>query len=52
MTEKCSDAEKELAIANATFTRVVTLASPIFGRGIDFICRDRNIDKNGGVHVI
>jgi preprotein translocase subunit SecA len=31
---------------------MITLATSIFGRGVDFICRDKRVEDNGGVHVI
>ena len=44
--------EKETIIRRATTRGQITFLTKIFGRGIDFICRDANVNSNGGVHVI
>ncbi len=44
--------EKEEIVTNATYPRSVTFATPNFGRGTDFICRDIEVEMNGGLHVI
>jgi preprotein translocase subunit SecA len=30
----------------------VTLLTRVFGRGLDFVCRDRELLANGGIHVL
>jgi len=53
LTEKISsNEEKEKIVSHATYPRSVTFATPIFGRGTDFICRDLEVEMNGGLHVI
>ncbi|CAL6013582.1 Conserved_hypothetical protein [Hexamita inflata] len=51
-TEKISPIEKEGVVRQAVTQNTVTLITREFGRGTDFICHDRTIDDNGGVHVI
>jgi preprotein translocase subunit SecA len=52
LTEHNDDSEKEDRVTKATYAKMVTLSTPSFGRGTDFICRDPQVEKNGGVHVI
>jgi preprotein translocase subunit SecA len=44
--------EKEKMVGQATHAKSVTFATPGFGRGTDFICRDPEVEYNGGIHVI
>ena len=44
--------EKIKSIDRATRQMVITFATASFGRGIDFICRDKVVELNNGVHVI
>lgn len=39
-------------VVTATYPDRITLATRAFGRGTDFSCRDREVEENGGVHVI
>eukprot|EP01041_Mallomonas_annulata_P001680 gene1680-3252_t len=39
-------------VNKATSLRTVTLFPKVFGRGLDFVCRDNAVDDAGGVHVI
>ncbi len=52
MTEKLSNNEKEEIVNHATYPLSVTFATPGFGRGTDFICRDQEVELSGGLHVI
>ena len=52
LTEMVPDEEKEAIISQATFEYKITLMTRRFGRGIDFICRDAALVRNGGVHII
>jgi len=36
----------------ATRSNKVTLFPKVFGRGLDFVCLDKKVNGNGGVHVI
>ena len=44
--------DKLIRIRKATRSSQVTLLTREFGRGIDFLCLDKNTVKAGGVHVI
>ncbi len=44
--------EKEKMVSHATYPKSITFATPSFGRGTDFICRDPEVEYNGGIHVI
>ncbi len=50
--EKLNDYEKRSVIEKATYPNKITLATKVFGRGTDFICRDKGVEAAGGVHVI
>jgi preprotein translocase subunit SecA len=39
-------------VTKATYSKMITLSTSSFGRGTDFICRDKEVETNGGVHVI
>ncbi len=53
MNEKIEDLnEKEKIVFLATQPGSITLATPSFGRGTDFICRNKEVEANGGLHVI
>jgi len=39
-------------VSKATNSKEVTLFPKVFGRGLDFVSRDRTVNSNGGVHVI
>jgi preprotein translocase subunit SecA len=53
LTEKIEDLnEKERIIFYATQPESITLATPNFGRGTDFICRNEEVENNYGLHVI
>ena len=54
ITEEISSSpkEKEMFIKRATSCGQITFLTRAFGRGTDFVCRDRNVISNGGVHVI
>lgn len=44
--------DRTQVVENATQPRIVTLTTRSFGRGTDFICRNRDVEKNGGLHVV
>ena len=52
LPEHNDDREKESIVSKATVAKMVTLSTKSFGRGTDFICRDPEVENNGGVHVI
>ncbi|CAL6092090.1 Helicase_conserved domain containing protein [Hexamita inflata] len=52
LTEKISPVEKEGVVRQAVTQNTVTLITREFGRGTDFVCYDKIIDGQGGVHVI
>jgi preprotein translocase subunit SecA len=53
LTEKIEDLnEKERIVFLATQPASITLSTPNFGRGTDFICRNKEVEANGGLHVI
>jgi len=39
-------------VRGATRSKKVTLFPKVFGRGLDFVCLDKKVNGNGGVHVI
>ena len=41
-----------MLIKRTTSCGQITFVTKVFGRGTDFVCRDRNVISNGGVHVI
>ena len=47
-----SNEDKERKIRYATTSGMVTLMTRDFARGCDFICNDKIVNKNGGIHVI
>ncbi|XP_047141208.2 protein translocase subunit SecA isoform X2 [Hydra vulgaris] len=54
ITEEVSKSpkEKEMLIKRATISGQITFLTRAFGRGTDFVCNDRNVVTNGGVHVV
>ena len=52
LEESLSNEEKKSIITTATYKGRVTLATRKFGRGTDFICKDKSVLEAGGVHVI
>ncbi|KAL4456870.1 hypothetical protein ABPG74_014508 [Tetrahymena malaccensis] len=48
----CTQKEKSLLIKRATQSGQISFLTASFGRGTDFICRDQQVLKNGGVHII
>ncbi|CAL6013590.1 Helicase-related_protein [Hexamita inflata] len=52
LTENNSAADKESIVKNSVQPETISLFTREFGRGTDFICYDKNIDRLGGVHVI
>eukprot|EP01041_Mallomonas_annulata_P003358 gene3358-6649_t len=50
VTEKTSNVA--FYVTKATSLGTVTLFPKVFGRGLDFVCRDVAVDAAGGVHVI
>jgi preprotein translocase subunit SecA len=52
ITEELTQGEKETKIRRATTSGQVSLLTRVFGRGIDFICRDATVIANNGVHVL
>lgn len=52
LNEKVRNEEKENLVQRATYSRQVTFATREFGRGTDFICRDRKVEEAGGIHII
>jgi hypothetical protein len=51
-TEGLNNKEKKTKIGNSTLSGSVSLLTASYGRGTDFICRDKRVKKNHGVHVI
>jgi len=39
-------------VSKASNAREVTFFPKVFGRGLDFVSRDQNVNKAGGIHVI
>jgi preprotein translocase subunit SecA len=52
LDERVDNANKESFVKKATDRNMITLATCAFGRGIDFICKDRTVEANGGVHIL
>eukprot|EP01041_Mallomonas_annulata_P001955 gene1955-3795_t len=56
VTEKTDNVEyyvnKATSLNKTTALGTVTLFPKVFGRGLDFVCRDNAVDDAGGVHVI
>ncbi|CAF3975850.1 unnamed protein product [Rotaria sordida] len=52
ITERVSAKERETFIKRAATYGKVTLLTRTFGRGTDFICRNRQVLANGGIHVL
>jgi hypothetical protein len=52
LTENIPENERAAIIARATAQYKTTLMTRLYGRGIDFICRDTALVANGGVHII
>ncbi|RNA15556.1 helicase carboxy-terminal domain [Brachionus plicatilis] len=52
LSEDVSINERKYFIKKATTNGKITLLTRSFGRGIDFICNNKSILTNGGVHVI
>lgn len=52
LTEDTSSADKEFIISKAATAGQITLCTSVFGRGTDFFCKDEQVEKNGGVHII
>lgn len=52
LTERLTGDEKNRFVGQATYPGKITLSTPSFVRGTDFVCRDKTVEANGGVHVI
>lgn len=52
ITEKISTTDRDLYIRRSTTEGRVTLLTKTFGRGTDFMCRNKQVLANGGVHVL
>jgi len=52
LTEELPSSEKLQIIKAATFSNRITLITKSFGRGTDFICQDKRVIKQDGVHVL
>ena len=52
LTEMVSNKEKTAIVSRATSQRKITLMTRLYGRGIDFICREKALIDSGGVHII
>ena len=50
--KELTSAEIKQLVTLATLSGKVTLATRRFGRGVDFVCHDRRVNNNGGVHVL
>ena len=50
--ERTQEENRESTVSRALVKGQVTFSTRDFGRGTDFMCRDADINKNGGVHVI
>ena len=52
ITEETTPKDKDTFIKEAAKSGHITFLTRVFGRGIDFICRNQALLANGGVHVI
>ena len=52
LTERVAAEQRAHCIERATTTGRVTLLTPTFSRGADFICRMSKVLVNGGIHVV
>jgi len=52
LTEELNESEKERAVKESTKVNAVTFATRIFGRGTDFVVRDKLVINSGGIHII
>ncbi|CAG9315973.1 unnamed protein product [Blepharisma stoltei] len=52
ITENLSSEDRGMMIKKATVPNTVTLLVRVFGRGIDFICQNQNMETNEGIHVL
>ena len=52
LTEEMNEFQIKKAVDEGTEAEKITLITKSFGRGIDFVIKDEEIEKNGGVHVI
>jgi preprotein translocase subunit SecA len=43
---------RESYVKRASTRGIVSLCTRGYGRGTDFICNDKNVNTEGGVHVI
>ncbi|XP_065682268.1 uncharacterized protein LOC136095498 [Hydra vulgaris] len=44
--------ERDMLIKRATISGQITFLTSVFGRGTDFVCSDKNVISNRGVHVV
>ena len=52
LTERTDENQRDLLVKTATNAGTITLLTREMGRGVDFICRDKDVLKNGGVLVV
>jgi preprotein translocase subunit SecA len=52
LEETTNDEEKDQIVKKSTSIQQVTLMTRCFGRGTDFICRNQEVIRRGGAHVI
>jgi preprotein translocase subunit SecA len=52
MTEEIEKKLRDALVKKASSRGMVSFCTRGYGRGMDFICNDKNVDKEGGVHVI
>jgi uncharacterized protein YegL len=52
LTESKNANEKRFVISKAATAGQITICTAVFGRGTDFFCKDKALEKSGGVHVI
>jgi len=52
ITEELNDKEVQDAIKAACRKNIITIATASFGRGYDFIIRDKLLNSEGGLHII
>eukprot|EP00961_Rhodomonas_salina_P175252 2363926-Rhodomonas_salina.1 len=52
LSDRLRDSVRKSVIVKAIRKYAITLMTRSYGRGTDFVCRDKGLTKNGGVHVV
>jgi hypothetical protein len=52
LDEKVSNVDRDNFIARATLSGGILLATSSYGRGVDFICKNQQVNERGGPHVV